>query len=469
MGASIRHLQRHPRTGLLSFRRVYPVALRPFIDASPKELKISLGARSLFDHDAAHRYCEAASRYARAVAVAEHSRRGDCAEPLPVAPSLPLERLAVQHLPIPVRPQGESFVAIAETLLLNPRLNIGQSTKEAARTALRFFRETHGKLRPNAITKAVVTEWLDLLAMRPSKLPKAERALALRKLVAMYDGRDDTPRLNPNTYERHLENLAALWAKAQDEGAIPDDTSNPFRRKVAGSGRKPMVQELTKGELAAIFALPIFVTGERPAGGKGEASYWIPLLLLHLGARPEEVAQMMVTDISQDPDTGRWMIAITDEGTHPYKGARNLKTSKTQSGSRVIPIPLPLLDLNFVAYVECIRRTGETALFPKLRTKGKRGLLFPCFGEWWGNYIRDHGVLPLGGGRKPSREFRHNWTTAARASGLPREASEYIQGHRADRGSAHEVYGSKSPLGLWIDKLELSVDLTNVRPWTPSG
>jgi len=88
--------------------------------------------------------------------------------------------------------------------LQTPGLNIGQSTQEAARTALRFFRETHGYLRPAAITKAIVTEWLDLLAQRPSKLPKADRSLKLRTVVAKYMDRDDIPRLNPNTYERHL-------------------------------------------------------------------------------------------------------------------------------------------------------------------------------------------------------------------------------------------------------------------------
>lgn len=265
MGASVRYLQRDPWTGQLSFRRVYPASLRPFINGSPTELKVSLGARSLFECDATYRYQDAASRYAHAVDKAERDLRGDRSEPLPVAPSLPVERPGPHRPSSPSMPLGESFVAIAATLLQNPRLNIGQSTQEASQTALRFFRETHGTLRPASITKAIVTEWLDLLAQRPSKLPKAERALTLRTLVAKCEGRQDVPCLNPNTYERHLENLAALWAKGQDEGAIPEDTNNPFRRKVADTGRKPMVQEFTKREIAAIFSLPIFVKSS-PSG-----------------------------------------------------------------------------------------------------------------------------------------------------------------------------------------------------------
>jgi integrase len=160
------------------------------------------------------------------------------------------------------------------------------------------------------------------------------------------------------------------------------------------------------------------------------------------------------------------MLRITDEGEHTHKGQRNLKTTKKGSGRRRFPIPKPLLDLNFLAYVEAIKAQGETALFPKLRTKGDRGLLFPVWGEWWSLYLREKEVLPKGGGRKPSREFRHNWATAARASGLPREAIEYIQGHSTAGASANEGYGSREPLGWHIDKLHYEgLDLSGVKPW----
>jgi integrase len=218
-------------------------------------------------------------------------------------------------------------------------------------------------------------------------------------------------------------------------------------------------------EMGAIFRLPIFTAAERPRGGKGEASYWLPLLLLWTGARPEELAQLLVTDVVQDAATGLWLLRITDEEDHPHKGRRSLKTTKSLSGRRVFPIPAALLELNFLAYVEAVRSSGELALFPRLRTKGERGLLWPVFGEWWSGYLKEHAV-PLAPGKRPAREFRHVWTTAARASGLPREATEYIQGHKAAGGSAHEDYGSREPLGLWIDKLRFEgLDLSGVKPW----
>ncbi|HEX8415464.1 MAG TPA: hypothetical protein VF637_16520, partial [Sphingomicrobium sp.] len=73
---------------------------------------------------------------------------------------------------------------------------------------------------------------------------------------------------------------------------------------------------------------------------------------------------------------------------------------------------------------------------------------------------------PPGGGRRPAREFRHNWSTAARRSGLSETAMEYIQGHSTAGKSANVRYGSRSPLGLEIAKLAFpGLDLSSVKIW----
>lgn len=118
-------------------------------------------------------------------------------------------------------------------------------------------------------------------------------------------------------------------------------------------------------------------------------------------------------------------------------------------------------------YVEWLKEKGHEALFPDLRTKGARKLLFAGFGEFWGAYLRSNGI-PLEQGRQPAREFRHIWTSAARASGVPRDAREFIQGHVAAGGSANEDYGAKVSLGLEIDRVAFAgLDLSRVKPWEP--
>jgi integrase len=376
----------------------------------------------------------------------------------------------------PLRPQavardsGESFQTIAEALINNPRLNFGEATVQVTRTALRYFREVYGvDIKPSAITRNSVSQWLDLLAQRPAKLPKAQRNWPLPKLAREYAGRKDVSRLKEKTLNQNVNALAAIWNKAQLHGPIDESTSNPFSRHSVAVPAPPEVpQEFSVAELNATFALPVFTSAERPRAGRGEAAYWIPLLLLWTGARPEEIAQLLVADILQDAQSGEWLIRITDEGAHPAKGQQALKTSRKGSGRRTFPLPAKLIELGLIDYARWLEAKGETALFPKLRTKGGRGLLYAGFGEWWGEYLREHKVLPVGQGRRQSREFRHNWSTAARKSGISEAAMEYIQGHSRTGKSANVGYGALSPLGAEISKLRFEgLDLGNVKRWTP--
>jgi integrase len=386
-------------------------------------------------------------------------------------PPMPLSLAKVEAFTPPASSKT-SFGETAALILDSSRHAVGAATKEGARTALRFFKEACGPLTPTKITRATVATWVDLMAERPARLSVAERSLSLQVLSDRYKGRDDVQRMSKNTLSHHVSAMSALWSKAQEDGAIDKDHSNPFRAmRSLRSARKKMPQ-LTTAELNAIFRLPVFTEGARPVRGKGEAAYWLPLLLLWTGARPGEVAQLMVSDVFRERDDpeGRWTLQITDEGVHPFGGERKLKTGST--GARAFPVPQALLELNFIDYAQSLVAAGETALFPLLRPKGARKDLFEYWGEWWRSYVYDNDVYASGQDRRPGREFRHAWTTAARASGIPRDARMYLQGHHTDLKdpSTNDAYGLQGPLGKHIDSLSFEgLDLSGVRPWQASG
>ena len=580
MGFSVKHIEAHPRTGRLSYRRIYPAALRPLIPGNRRELKVSLGAKVLTDPGALETLNRASARYAAEVALArkvaakaydhldaaliahlantyvarelaaddriawgEAAERGyaarfdlegdyrDCREMLrdkdrqgliafwtewapsfaaslgymidAAAPQFGLLSIALGEAacnvwltidarrddmqrydgkstetpPEPPRPQSVptrpgasslTFEAIAESILTNARAAISATTRQGSRTALRLLREARGPITPEGLTRLAVTEWLDLMAQRPAKVPRVHRDLPLPKLAALYADKPEVPRLSPKTMGTHLGAIAALWRKARSAGLIADHLPDPFSNRRATEGpRRRTPKGFSLPELQAIFAVPIFTEGLRPVRGRGEASYWLPLMLLWTGARPEEIAQLVVADIAKAGEGAPWMLTITDEGVHPVKGPQSLKTSKKASGVRTFPLSRALIDLGLLEYREWLIASGETALFPKLTLKSARKLLFPSVGEWWGGYLRGQGALAVGGGRQPAREFRHTWTSAARASGIPIDARVYIQGHTARNGTANEGYGEMVSLGLAIDRLEYpGLDLTSVRRWT---
>jgi integrase len=339
-----------------------------------------------------------------------------------------------------------TFAALAEEELERPSFDAGEATKEATRTALRFFGELHGPLRPEEITRAHVKDYIDALTNRPLVRGK-ESALPFRQLLARY-AEKDVPRIAFKTRDAHLSSLQSMWNRLQSAGQIDDARANPFAKHKLG--KPPVVRtkkDFTRDEVKAMFALPVFTTGQRPRGGKGEASYWIPLFLATTGARPEEIAQLLVADLERDQATDEWTLTITDEGIHPHKGPRRLKN---RNSYRTFPLPKILIDLGLPAYALWLRGRGEAVLFPELRTKGKRKLLFTSFGDWWRAYLRAHGAYPHQ--RRGGRDFRGTWATIARESGLARDVQEYVMGHSQGQ-SMNARYGDLRPLGNYIRAL----------------
>jgi integrase len=283
--------------------------------------------------------------------------------------------------------------------------------------------------------------------------------------VEKYRNDSAQQRLSGKTVGQHIRSLSALWNKARADGLISDRLPNPFSgHKVHHDPRPRVPQELSLEELHAIFALPVFTEGERPPRLKGEAAYWVPLLLLFTGARPGEIAQLLVSDVVSEGN--HWFIDITTEGeAHPEKGPKTLKTKR--GGARRVAVHPELMRLGFIKYVQHLQASGERALFPGLKQKGKKDLI-AGFSEGWSKYLKDQGAFPKGDGRRGLREFRQNWATAAIKSGLHREVREYLMGHSPSGKTAHDQYGDRTSWGLQMLEVRYDgLELSSVKPWEP--
>lgn len=126
-------------------------------------------------------------------------------------------------------------------------------------------------------------------------------------------------------------------------------------------------------QLQKLMALPLFASYAIPAGWQSgqDAAYWIPLLGVFSGARVSELAQLRVVDV-QTVD-GVPILRITNEAEHA--------SIKTEAGRRVVPVHAELISLGFLDYVDAIRKTGATSMWPALRlAKGKAG---SYFSQWF--------------------------------------------------------------------------------------
>jgi len=386
------------------------------------------------------------------------------------AGTLALKRLDGEVIETPPEPERPSSPAKASTptsklsmgeivreLASSAANPVSRSTQDARNTAVRYWEEAFAGVDYSSITRLQVTEWLELLAKLPANPSRKDRKLPIRDLVEKYQ-HSDTGRLSGKTVHVHLTNLATVWASAQRRGLIDSEKANPFSRHAVRVQRSRKATGLSVVELNAVFSLPVFTAGERPLGGRGEAAYWLPLILLFTGARPNEAAQLLVSDFEERKDG--WYMSYTGEGDHPTIGARRLKTSEKGTGDRCFPVPQALIDLGLLDYIGWLQDKGELALFPQLPA-WRKGLA-EAWSRWWGTYARKAGAIPKD--KRQAREFRHSFPTAARASGISAEALEYLQGHSAKGTNA--AYGTREPLGLEIRKLRFEgLELSKVKRW----
>ena len=196
---------------------------------------------------------------------------------VPEAPQRPSKGLTEATVDPQATASDSTFESVVRAYMDNPRVRVTPATKESINTALRYFSEVHGTPLPEAISRRMVTDWLNLIALRPSRLPKDDKDLSLVELTSKYQRQLEVPRMSPATQKKYIGALAKCWAECQSAGDVPEGAPNPFRgHKMAPPVPSSSVNGMSLSEMQGIFDLPIFTAGERPKQGRGEACFWIP-------------------------------------------------------------------------------------------------------------------------------------------------------------------------------------------------
>lgn len=229
------------------------------------------------------------------------------------------------------------------------------------------------------------------------------------------------------TIQKEHGAIRAMLTIAEHEEWI---TSNPARGTLLPEVGGKKVRSYTPEECRLIFASPVFAKGDRPTGCKGDAAYWIPLLMLHTGARREEICQLTTDRVK------------ATEGVHfveidPIDDEGRLKTDESK---RAIPVHAQLLELGFLDFVGDRIKQGGRQLFPELKPNA-RGQYGAKWGDWWRLYIR--GEVGITDERiSPAHSFRHLFITECRRLAFREDYERALVGHvRGSRKDAHDGYG----------------------------
>jgi integrase len=327
----------------------------------------------------------------------------------------------------PSRSAKEKFGKLAEQRLRlveeDATINgLGAKGLDRQRAAIALIREIVGdETFVDAVDYDACLRVRTVLARLPANRTKLYGDLPIDQAIARSE-KEGKPRLAPVTQERYLAALRDILDLAAKKRLItvnPAEGLTPIKRDAvaAGDKRKPF----TLQQIADFFKSDFYAEcANHPpafANDKQGWRFWLPLLCLFLGMRPNEAAQLHVAD-RKLTETGTSYLdieATTDDDDEETNGA--VKTLKTATSRRKIPLHPELTKIGFVQLVEQRVKAGTgLRLFPDLKP------------DTYGNYASyalkrfRETYLPAAIKIEPRQSFysfRHSWRDALRRIDAP--------------------------------------------------
>ncbi|MDT7836371.1 site-specific integrase [Aquabacterium sp. OR-4] len=276
-------------------------------------------------------------------------------------------------------------------------------TISSVETAVLEFRELHGPIAVDSITRPMVRAYRDQLLER---------------------------NLSRGTIENRLGFLSTLVRHGMTE-LVEHMTGNPFERiEIVGAvglkpGKKRRAYETW--ELNQLFASPLYTQGYRPKGQASDAAYWLPLLGPFVGARIEELCQLTVVDVQSI--NGVWCLRICN-----LDDDQNIKND---GSFRRVPLHEEVICCGFLRYVATMAAAGHRRVFPTLSNVNANQIYSNAPGKWFGRYLDSIGMSDR---RLDYHSFRYLFKQRCSLSGIDNEVRDALTGHWASDSNASRVY-----------------------------
>jgi hypothetical protein len=247
----------------------------------------------------------------------------------------------------------------------------------------------------------------------------------------------------PETVNEYLDRYVGglmVWARRNEyiSGNPARGLRLPVRVDLKGK-RHPFTDE----ELARIFSGDY----ERLSG----IDYWLPLVLLHTGARNEEGAQLAVGDVERLADDGTTLPFDSPQGTPCFRirAAYPWQRLKTPQSERTIPLHPALVELGFLDFVAEVRRAGHERLFSGIGDSGGRGINTDVSRR----FLRRLRRLEITDRRKVLDSVRHTFQDRLYHADVQETVIERLMGHKTE-GETFGRYGGKIRPQKLLDAIE---------------
>lgn len=333
-----------------------------------------------------------------------------------------------------------------DTYIKERKPDIASNARQDLIATLRQFIECNGERDPTTYRKSDMAAYKKGLLRYPANAARLYPGLKFHQVIekARVDGKAP---MSTNTMRSKLGSLSVFgqWLEDNVEGIEHGSFTTSLPKRTDRRYMEPFSQD----EVVAILNSNAF-TGAKSANNYKEPGsfrlrgwhYWLTMIAAFTGARVNEIAQMLVTDVREEK--GIMVFDINDESKD--------KSLKTKGSKRIVPIHPQLVALGLLEYVQAARDRGEEPLFKAipLDRKGRRA---EQASRWFRKFLVKVGVKgvdDLGGAHR----WRHTITDALREGGVDDFDIALVLGHTVDVAKMTGDYGRV--LNFALDKrLEL--------------
>lgn len=342
---------------------------------------------------------------------------------------------------------------------------LSQKTRVQYRQSAELLIRVLGDLPIAEITREMAAEFRETVLALPRKYGQSARYADLRipEIIERANELREEKRVMPTTWNRHHTALFAIFEDAKLTGKIERNPLDGLRYRRAKKSSDGHAVHETRAPFGAanlekFFGSPLF-TGFRSSQFRHQpgrrirhdAHFWLPVLMLALGARSEEIAQIKLSDFGVID--GIDILRITSEGG---------RSVKSRSANRTLPITSQLKELGFLRFVDDRRAAGADFLFEDCIPTGTLKRRSTVIGKALNRYIRRIGIADP---KIVLYSARHDFASILAESGVDPRLVARLMGHSTGQ-IAFDTYSSKLERALFdaLDRVKFPA-LTLVAPY----
>jgi len=343
---------------------------------------------------------------------------------------------------------------------LEYKLNkVSERRSDKIKAILLILKEIIGdKLPVSMIDDDIVQLVRQKVACIPTNKKKIYPGISLDEAITRSEkeGRSTLSTLTQATYLGVFRDVLKVARRKKLLSYIPDDDIKPLKKETISAEKKRL--PWTNDQLQSFFEGKFYqscAVGAVKPYSKGDKvwRFWLPLIMLFSGARPNEIAQLHIEDLKQT-DTGTWYLDIiaTDND-------EEIKTLKTESSRRRIPLHRELVKFGFLEFVQerAAKSTSNgVRLFGELQPdKYGNHATYACrrFNE---HFIRQEITLDK---KQSFYSLRHCFRDALRQVMAPPETLLAVAGWAPAGKAISDSYGDPGNPDLhikWVNKIVYS-------------